>query len=231
MRSSARSGCAGRGRGWPERSRGDGDGSAGTDSGFGSGCPQDSCVLWHWVGVGPSMVPAGLKGHNCWSRQVGEGLARLAGETAERESGHGPGQGIGAGYVGRAGWNQARPGDCERGPPRGGEFIRAACCRGSGPVPTSLLAGRQQYAASAGEQEGSKRPAIQGGGGRCRANEAAGQAASGYGQLSAGFIGMQEVRGSNPRSSTPEVRAINSNSHREAAFLFHGYVRSSGAPR
>ena len=40
-----------------------------------------------------------------------------------------------------------------------------------------------------------------------------------------GSYGMQEVRGSNPRSSTSKVKAINSNSRREAAFLFSAYAR------
>jgi hypothetical protein len=37
--------------------------------------------------------------------------------------------------------------------------------------------------------------------------------------------GMQEVRGSNPRSSTSQLRVIDSNSRCEAAFLFRANVR------
>jgi hypothetical protein len=40
-----------------------------------------------------------------------------------------------------------------------------------------------------------------------------------------GSYGMQEVRGSNPRSSTSQFKALNSNSSREVAFLFRVYVR------
>jgi hypothetical protein len=40
---------------------------------------------------------------------------------------------------------------------------------------------------------------------------------------------MQGVRGSNPRSSTSQLRAINSNGSREAAFLFQAPAPSSGA--
>jgi hypothetical protein len=42
--------------------------------------------------------------------------------------------------------------------------------------------------------------------------------------------GMQEVRGSNPRNSTFQLKAVNSNSRREAAFLF-SRPRSGAAPR
>ena len=48
--------------------------------------------------------------------------------------------------------------------------------------------GRNRLRSGAGEQEGSKRRAMQGGSGRCEANELAGQAAFGYSQPSAGFV-------------------------------------------
>jgi hypothetical protein len=41
--------------------------------------------------------------------------------------------------------------------------------------------------------------------------------------------GMQEVWGSNSHSSTSQVKAMNSNSRREAAFLFRAPVPSSAA--
>jgi hypothetical protein len=80
-----------------------------------------------------------------------------------------------------------------------------------------------------GSQGGSQRVQLARAMRRRRANIAAGQPPTWRQQAASrdpvSVYGMQEVRGS-PRSSTSQVRAINSNGRREAAFWFRSYVQS-----
>ena len=196
---------------------------------FGASCPQDACMLWKWLGVGPSMMPAGAGTTSLVTGGGDRFVGMLAGPlrenlvmdqsrtqpTAAALPGRGPAPARcladGTGNVERGqaqGWRLRRldsgaSGACRIDRPAGYECISAACLAPEGPVPAASLRPTDGSPALA---PGSKRGANDG---RCRA--APGDvrrmkllvrrhvATVGY---RLGSYGMQEVRGSNPRSST-----------------------------
>ncbi len=174
-------------------------------------------MLWHWVGVGPSMVSCRrAQGPDCWSRPVAAGLvgslARPLSENLVMDQGRGSAPVISVAPAGawRFWW-------LPRGREEEYEFTVAARPTVEGPGPlTSLLPADGSSALAPGSKRGAsdrRSWAAQGDVRRMKLLVRRHVATVGY-RLDS--YGMQEVRGSNPRSSTSQFKALNSNDRRAA---------------
>ena len=180
---------------------------------YGSGCApvRQQCRL--------------AQGQYCWSRPVAPGVAGLLSRPGSENQVIDQERGSGAGNCGRSGQSLPWPVPAAGTAQGKDDFTVAASLALEDAVPYGIVA------AVHGLCWGSKRGASDG---RCRAAEGDVRPMKRLVRLHAatvsyrlGSYGMQEVRGSNPRSSTYQLRTINSNGRRLAAFCF---ARMCGRP-
>ena len=172
-------------------------------------------MLWHWSVNGSGWLEGRTAGHGRWRQDWSacwrDRCTRIWSWT-------------GTGAVRLCRSRRLEPGvtgGCGGGPPGRGEFTVAVCCsrRGRLPHPSSVPADSISALVL-----GSKRGASDG---RCRAAAGDVRRMNWLVRLHVATVsyrlnsyGMQEVWGSNPHSSTSQLRSANSNGRREAAFCF-----------